>query len=299
MKKTKSLVMAFALATVAIGLGSCNGNNKNAQLQSQLDSLATADSLHQEDIKAMTDFVDIMSSGLDSINGQEGQIKQLGQEQGGKLDKAHLRQQLNNLAQLVARQRNRINELEKSLQGQNTSYAQRVKKLIAYYKAQLDEKDKTIAELKTELDSKNADIATLNEHVDKLTTNVNDLTASNNQLGQTVASQKTTIAEQDQAIHEAFVTVGTSKDLKARGLLTGGFLAKKRVDVSKLSSTGFTKVDIRNYNDFVLKSKKPKIMTQMPSDSYTLRDNGNGTTTLHINDANRFWSVSKYLVVKL
>ena len=172
MKKTKSLVMAFALATVAIGLGSCNGNNKNAQLQSQLDSLATADSLHQEDIKAMTDFVDIMSSGLDSINGQEGQIKQLGQEQGGKLDKAHLRQQLNNLAQLVARQRNRINELEKSLQGQNTSYAQRVKKLIAYYKAQLDEKDKTIAELKTELDSKNADIATLNEHVDKLTNSV-------------------------------------------------------------------------------------------------------------------------------
>ena len=114
-----------------------------------------------------------------------------------------------------------------------------------------------------------------------------------------MASQKTTIAEQDQAIHEAFVTIGTSKDLKARGLLTGGFLAKKRVDVSKLSGSGFTKVDIRNYNDIVLKSKKPKIMTQMPSDSYSLRDNGNGTTTLHINDANRFWSVSKYLVVKL
>ena len=95
------------------------------------------------------------------------------------------------------------------------------------------------------------------------------------------------------------MTVGSSKELKAKGLLTGGFLAKKKVDVTKLSSAGFTKVDIRNYNDVVLKSKKPKIMTQMPSDSYTLRDNGNGTTTLHINDATRFWSVSKYLVVKL
>lgn len=290
--------MGAALTALVLGMGSC-GNNKNSQLQSQLDSLATVDSLHQEDIKAMTDFVDIMSNGLDSINGQEGQIKEMGQEQGGKLDKAHLRQQLTSLGQLIARQRDRISELEKALTNSNTTYAQRIKKLIANYKAQLDEKDKAIAELKKELESKNADIATLNEHVSQLTTNVNDLTASNTQLGQTVASQKTTIAEQDQTIHEAFVTIGTSKELKAKGLLTGGFLAKKKVDVSKLSSTGFTKVDIRSYNDIVLKSKKPKIMTQMPSDSYSLKDNGNGTFTLHINDAARFWSVSKYLVVKL
>lgn len=292
------MAMGIALAAASLGMGSC-GNNKNAQLQSQLDSLATADSLHQEDIKAMADFVDIMSSGLDSINGQEGQIKQMGQEKGGKIDKAHLRQQLNSLGQLVARQRDRIAELEKQLSGSNSSYSQRIKKLIAYYKAQLDEKDKTIADLKAELDSKNANIATLNEHVNRLTTNVNDLTTANNELGQTVASQKTTIADQDQTIHEAFVQVGTSKELKAKGLLTGGFLAKKKVDVSKLNAVGFNKIDIRNYNDIVLKSKKPKVMTQMPAGSYTIRDNGNGTSTLHINDVNKFWSVSKYLVVKL
>ena len=298
MKTTKLFAMGVALAAVSLGMGSC-GNNKNAQLQSQIDSLATVDSLHQEDIKAMADFVDIMSSGLDSINGQEGQIKQMGQEKGGRLDKAHLRQQLNSLGQLVARQRDRIAALEKELAGSNSSYSQRIKKLIAYYKAQLDEKDKTIADLKAELDSKNANIATLNEHVNRLTTNVNDLTTANSQLGQTVASQKTTIADQDQTIHEAYVQVGTSKELKAKGLLTGGFLAKKKVDVSKLNAAGFNKIDIRNYNDIVLRSKKPKVMTQMPEGSYTIRDNGNGTSTLHINDVNKFWSVSKYLVVKL
>lgn len=298
MKTTKLFAMGVALAAVSLGMGSC-GNNKNAQLQSQIDSLATVDSLHQEDIKAMADFVDIMSSGLDSINGQEGQIKQMGQEKDGRLDKAHLRQQLNSLGQLVARQRDRIAALEKELAGSNSSYSQRIKKLIAYYKAQLDEKDKTIADLKAELDSKNANIATLNEHVNRLTTNVNDLTTANSQLGQTVASQKTTIADQDQTIHEAYVQVGTSKELKAKGLLTGGFLAKKKVDVSKLNAAGFNKIDIRNYNDIVLRSKKPKVMTQMPEGSYTIRDNGNGTSTLHINDVNKFWSVSKYLVVKL
>ena len=135
---------------------------------------------------------------------------------------------------------------------------------------------------------------------------MNSLTSTNTQLKSTVETQtktmeaqKTTIAEQDASLHTGFVAIGSSKDLKAKGIIKGGFLAKKKVNVADLNTSNFTRVDIRNYNNIRLNSDDPKIMTQMPGGSYELKDNDDGTTTLRIKDTQLFWSVSKYLVVKL
>lgn len=297
MKTRKIIIMSMLGLVGAFGMMSCN-NGKTDKMQATIDSLAASDSLHQQDIKQMADFVNVMSVGLDSISAQEGIIKQAGTRE-GQMDKAQMRAQLQNLAQLLKNQRNRINELEQEVAGNNSAYGMRIKRLIAYYKAQLDEKDKQIADLQKQLNDKNANIAKLNE-------SVNNLTASNTLLQSTVASQsksidqqKSTIAQQDESLHTAFVAIGSSKDLKAKGILKGGFLAKKKVDVQSLQPGSFTKIDIRNYNDIRLNSENPKIMTQMPSGSYSIEKNSNGTSTLHIKDAQTFWSVSKYLVVKL
>ena len=37
-------------------------------------------------------------------------------------------------------------------------------------------------------------------------------------------------------------------------------------------------------------------MTQMPEDSYSIEKKGN-TSVLHIIDPDKFWSVSKYLII--
>lgn len=295
--KVRNLIIVAMLGFVAVFVASCNGG-KTSRLQSQIDSLSRADSLHQEDIQQMADFVNVMSVGLDSISAQEGIIKQMGNRE-GRLDKNQMRSQLQSLAQLLRNQRERINELEKQVKDNNSAYGQRIKKLIAYYKAQLDEKDQQIAQLQEQLNEKDTNIA-------KLTENVNNLTSSNTQLQNTVASQsqtmesqKSTIAQQDETIHTGFVIIGTTKELKAKGIINGGFLAKKKVDPTQLKPGSFSKIDIRNYNDIRLNSSKPKIMTQMPSDSYEIIKNSNGTSTLHIKDATNFWSVSKYLVVRL
>lgn len=297
MKVRKFILSGVLGVFLAAGIVSCN-SGKNDKMQAQIDSLQMADSLHQEDIKQMADFVNVMSVGLDSISAQEGIIKQMGNKE-GQLDKNQMRSQLQSLAELLRNQRARINALETEIQGNNSAYGQRIKKLIAYYKAQLDEKDKQIAELQQQLNDKNANIA-------QLTQSVNNLTSSNTQLkstvesqNQTMETQKSTIAQQDEAIHTGFVAIGTSKELKNKGVIKGGFLAKKKVNSNNLNAENFSKVDIRNYNDIRLNSSDPKIMTQMPASSYEIQKNGNGTSTLHIKDVNLFWSVSKYLVVKL
>lgn len=297
--KMKKMILAglFGLALTAT-VSSC-GNGKTDALQSQLDSLSMSDSLHQEDIRQMAEFVNVMSAGLDSISAQEGMLQQMGNKEGGAIDKNKMKNQLLDLAQTLKRQRERIAQLEASVKDNKSAYGQRINKLIAYYKAQLDEKDKKIADLEAQLNEKNTNIA-------KLTEDVNSLTSTNTQLKGTVETQtktmeaqKTTIAEQDASLHTGFVAIGSSKDLKAKGIIKGGFLAKKKVNVADLNTSNFTRVDIRNYNNIRLNSDDPKIMTQMPGGSYELKDNDDGTTTLRIKDTQLFWSVSKYLVVKL
>lgn len=288
--------MSFVAALIiGVGMTGCNGKTK--ALQSQLDSLNAADSIHQEDIKSMAEMVDMMSTGIDSINAQEGVLSATGKE--GRMDKATLKAKLNDLANLVARQKANISKLEAELANNKSAYSTKMKKLIAFYKAQLDEKDKQIADLQQQIESKNANIEELNK-------NVATLTESNTSLQNTVTTQKstideqtTTITQQDNTIHEAFVAIGTSSQLKSQGVIKGGFLAKKKVNVQDLNKSSFTKVDVRKYNDIKLNSSSPKIISQMPAASYVMTNNGDGTTTLHINNTNQFWSITKYLVVKL
>lgn len=290
MKKSKISVMSLVVLAGLTIVG-CKDNKAEA-LQKQLDSLANVDSLRAEDVTSMAQFIQVMSDGMDSIAAQEGIVRKSSNPEGKRIDKETLKTQLSTLNDIVKRQREHIAELEQKLSSSNSSYSQRVKKLIAYYKQQLDEKEAKIAELQAELDKKNADIAKLNDDITALNT-------TNTQLNNTVAEQQTVMNAQDETIHEAYVQIGTSKELKNKGLLTGGFLAKKKIDVSKLKSADFSKIDIRNYNDINLNSKKPQIMTQMPAGSYEITQNVNGTSTLHIKDVNKFWSVSKFLVIKL
>lgn len=295
--KVRNLFMIGAMGLMSVAFYSCDGG-KTSQLQSQLDSLSRADSLHQEDVKQMADFVNVMSIGLDSISAQEGIIKDLGSRE-GHLDKKQLKDQLQSLAKTLLNQRERINELEKQVANNNSAYGQRIKKLIAFYKTQLDEKDKQIADLQTQLEEKNTNIAQLTESVNNLTATNTELQTTVDAQSETMAEQKSTIASQDETINTGFVIIGKSSELKSKGIITGGFLSKKKVDVSQLQPGSFSKVDIRNYNDIRLDSSNPKIMTQMPSGSYEIKKNSNGTCTLHIKDATTFWSVSKYLVVRL
>lgn len=297
MKKERKLVLLMAVMVLSITMFSCKNGNQSQQLQSQLDSLSLQDSVHQQDVNSMQDFITIMSDGLDSISAQEGLLKQMGGREGNRIDKVRMREQLVSLSQLIQRQKQRISDLEQQLAQQKKSdksgYTAKIQKLIDYYKKQLDEKDETIAELKEELNNKNANIASLNENVKKLT-------ASNEELGNTVESQKATIDEQDQTIHTGYVKIATGKELKKLGILKGGFLQKKKVDVSDINTAGFKKIDIRNYDGAELQALNPQVLTQMPASSYEIiKHPKTGSSTLKIKDPALFWSTSKCLIIKL
>ena len=81
--------------------------------------------------------------------------------------------------------------------------------------------------------------------------------------------------------------------------MTGGSLFKKsKLDMTKVNASAFKKLDIRNVKTFKTPAKSCEVLTQKPANSYKVSDNGDGTSTLTITDATRFWSVTNYLVIK-
>ena len=281
------LMMAFFLAACQSGKeGSTN------TLQAQIDSLEALNASQASQLKDMSDFMSIVSDGLDSIAVQEEQL--LGNSKGvesKKMTKEELKADLDAFAALLERQRNRIAELEDSLQNKGGSYGN-LRNIITFLNEQLDEKNHTIAVLQANLNGKNVDIQ-------RLSRQIKTLTASNEDLSNTVKQQGEALTIQSNIINECYVKIGTKKELQRTGILTGGgLLSKKKLDETNFNNDVFQRVDIRSFTEVSLPSKNVQILTQMPSGSYQIINSGSNSI-LKVTDPTAFWSVSNYLVIQL
>ena len=66
-----------------------------------------------------------------------------------------------------------------------------------------------------------------------------------------------------------------------------------------VNDADFTKADLRNVSSIPLNVKKATLMTSHPEGSYTFVKEGKVITELSITNPEEFWSVSKYLVIRL
>lgn len=285
MRKT---LYSILLSAVVISVASCGGNTQKSN--SENDSLRNALSANMAEMDEMNLFLDAINTSMDSVVNMEGGVLRTSGES-PLPKKEQIKQNLETYKVMLERQRERISILEKKLKDGDAN-SKKMLKTIESLKKQLEEKDKAIAELTAELEKKNFDIETLKAHVEQLNTNVA-------QLNEESAEQKKTIDAQADQLNEAYVIIGTKKELKQAGLMTGGTLFKKsKLDLTQVNASAFKKIDIRNVKSFKIPEKSYKILTQMPAGSYKVTENADGTCTLTITDAARFWSVTNYLVIR-
>lgn len=284
MKKT---VIVSMVVTISLLICGCNGNNANLadqeDLQNKVDSQKTL-------INDMDWLLETVNLSLDSITKMEGSILHtIGESPMSR--KEQIMRNIQNYKVILKNQHERITLLEEKLKKGGIS-TRNLQKTIEILKAQLAEKDKAIVELTEELEKRNFDINNLKQNVTKLSSKVTELEKE-------TKAQEEALTIQTDMMNEAYVLIGTAKELKSKGVLSGGALFKKsKFDASKINTEDFKKIDIRNTTSFSIPSKKAKIMTSMPADSYTIRSNGDGTCTINVTNPTRFWSVSNYLVVK-
>ncbi len=258
----------------------------NAALQ---DSINTANAERDSLMELMTDI----ASGMEQIKELQDivSVKNLNNETPDR--KKQLRDDIVLIQQSITKQKQRLSDLEKRLK-QSTNYNSKMEKTIAGLKQQLEEQQKSINSLTEQLEAAHIQIKSLNQSVDSLNT-VNKTVTKEKEAAQEESKQLTNEVNN---LNICYYVIGSKKELKNHKIIETGFLRKTKILEGDFEMSYFTKADRRTLNDIPLHSKKAELMTNHPKDSYEIVDR-DGTKTLHITNASRFWEKTNFLVVKV
>ncbi|MBQ0022046.1 MAG: hypothetical protein KBT29_02275 [Prevotellaceae bacterium] len=260
----------------------------NKAEQAELDSLRNVVESQQDELDMANSFVLLYNTSVDSLLNSNDVIFEPGESVVMTKDK--IKGRIDAVNALLDKQRSKVQELQKLLEKNNSEHAKQLKEALARMQAQLDAKDAEIRDLKAKIDAKNINIAELKSNIQKMESNISN-------LEQQTKQQEDALVAQNELLNTGYVAIGTSKELKAKGLMSGGFLSKKKVNVSGVDESKFNKVDMRTYKSVVIPAKKAQVLTPMPADSYTIAKNADNTCTLTITDVGRFWSQTTFLII--
>jgi myosin heavy subunit len=275
------------MATVAMMLFSCNeGFNGNNVSDRERDSLRNIIDQKDSEINDLMGTFNEIQQGFDLINEAEGRVNMMRDGSENNSSAANIRENMDFIQQTLDENKRKIEELQSKLKNSSIN-SNKLKEAINSLTQQLNEKN-------AELESLRAQLAEKDVKIEELAGTVTSLKDENAQVKQEKEATEEIARNQDAQLNTAWYVFGTSKELKAEGILNKGEVLQ-----GNYNKNYFTKIDIRKVNVIPLESKSASILTNHPAGSYTLLKDGKGQYTLRITDAAKFWSVSKYLVVKV
>jgi DNA repair exonuclease SbcCD ATPase subunit len=276
----------LSLITLFIACNTDELENKIAELEANNSESATQ---LQEKEELIVDYLESMNEiedNLSKIKEQEniitvrfdnGNVELNNSAKDQILDDINL---INNLLQENKDKMANLNFRLQKLKKESNIKITELEKMVENLANRIQEKDAEIGELQTQLAEANKQLKVLFEEY-------------NNRLEE--------IGDQEDKLNTAYYCYGSSKELQEQGIVTkkGGFIGIGKT--SKLSEDFnkeyFTQVDISMTNEIELMSKSAKIITNHPTESYSLEGADDTAEKLIILDAESFWSSSKYLVI--
>ena len=268
----------FVFALCCLALASCNlGNVKAAQ---ERDSLNQIIAQKDNEINDMMATFNQIEEGFRAISEAEGRVT-LNRSGEGSSAQSRIQENMQFIQQTMQQNKALIEKLRQQLKGSSVK-SEQLQKTLDNLTKQLETKTEEIEKLRAELAARDIHIAELDQTVTHLNENVSDL----NQQRQEV------ITHQDKELNTAWFVFGTKKELKEQHILEGGEVLK-----SNFNKDYFTKIDIRQWKEIKLYSRKAEMKTPHPAGSYSLDRDANDQYVLHILDPQKFWSTSKYLVI--
>jgi len=288
-------IATLAVIATAI-LSSCNGGKlreaeaQNEQLKGDLrETLATQDSLLV--------LVNDISDGMSQIKDLEKIIATPGSLGESDSRKEQIKNDMIAIQQALQERRQRLEELEKKLAAAGGE-SSTLKRTVSNLKAQIAEQQTEIATLTNQL-------ASANIKIEELSAQVTSLDAANDSLniGLNAEREQKQAAEEaataaDKELNAVYYAIGTGKELKEKKILESGFLRKTKVMKGDYDMSYFTTADRRELTQIPTHSKKAKIMTSQPKDSYTIVDE-NGQKVVKITNPEKFWQLSNFLVIEV
>ena len=271
-----------------LGLSACNlTGEKQDAVQQERDSLQRI--INEKDIELddiLSTFNEVQE-GIRRINEAEGRVTIADGSRENASSREVIRENMEFIQQAMQQNRDMIAQLQEKLKNSSIK-ATKMQKTIENLQSQIEAQAARIQELEASLAEKDALIEAQGDAIAGLSNDVASLTEDNRAKAEKVQ-------QQDKELNTAWFVFGTKSELKEQKILTKGDVLKS----GDFNKDYFTKIDIRYDKDLKFYSKSAQLLSTHPAGSYQLAKDKQGQYELHITDPQKFWSVSKYLVVQV
>ncbi|HRG58782.1 MAG TPA: hypothetical protein PK323_07460 [Bacteroidia bacterium] len=273
----------FISASILI-ISACS-NEKVDEKNPQVDSLTAMNrdllkQLNERDIliKSFIDGFNEIQTNLEEVRNKQLSVK-INSGKKGQIEKQEIMDNIAAIDMLMQKNKSTIKALKDQLKIASTENMAGYENFILSLETMITEKDKEIYSLLGNLD------------------NVND------ELGSMIkmySEAKTEVKQKDKKLNTAWYTAGTTKELIKKGVISseGGFIGigKMKKLSENFNTENFSQVDISTLKLIKLEAQKVKLITTHVADSYSIVSTKEGSN-LYIQNPEKFWSASKYLVV--
>lgn len=201
---------------------------------------------------------------------------------------------LKSINSLMAENKQKLASLNEKVQSSDIRISE-FNRMVNGLNSRLEEKDSEINTMKEQLAELNIAKENLTFTVDTLESKVSNLSMEN-------MDKEEIIDQQINALHTAYVTSGTYRELKEKGVIDkkGGIIgigAVKKL-VKDFNTDTFERIDITQTSSIPLSGKKATVITVHPTESYKMTGaEEKDVDSLVITNPEEFWRASKYLVV--
>jgi len=289
----KTIKFYAVIATLAFLTTSCieNSEKYKAAIVSR-DSLAFEKQASDSNYIRTLTILNEIETGFSEITQNEKQMKINLKGVEGTNKKELIAAQMNAIKESMEQNKAKIAELQQlaAKKGKaNNMLASTIKRL----QSELEEKTVQIQSLQAELEQKNIKI-------NELSTTVNDQSKNIAEQQSAMEQQKSTIKGQDSDLNTVWYCVASAKTLKETKIVSSaGLFQSKKVLDNEFDKDAFIQVDLRNISSIPTNSKRVKILSLHPKNSYNMVTDADKNITIEITNPSKFWSISKYLVVQI
>ena len=284
MKISEINKLAF-LFTLVIVLFSCNTDELENKIADLEQEKVTANSTLEGKEAVIVDFIGSMNEIQDNLSKIKEREKIIttrfdnGNSEITDNQKTQIIEDIELINNLLLENKNKMASLNSKLKKSNLKITE-LEKMIESMATQMQQKDAEISSLQEKLAQANEQLKVLFQEY-------------NNRIEE--------LGDKEDKLNTAFYCFGSSKELKEQGVITkeGGFIGLgKSVKLSDtFNKKYFTQIDIKLVNEIKLMSKKAKLITNHPANSYKIEGKDGSAEKLVILDVDAFWSSSKYLVL--
>ena len=279
----------LGMTIITLILSSCGRNSSEyKELQSQNDSLKLVHLRTTNELNEMLSILNDVEDGFQNIKSAENYLT-VTSAKGDEMTPSTRERIANDMlliTQTLQENKDKISDLEKKLKNSSIQSSE-LKKTVERLRAEVANKTIALAALQEELARKDEQIAALSENVSHLSASVSNWKAYSQ-------DQAETIKAQEKIIKTVYYCFGTDKELKDQKILVKGQLG------TDFSKDFFIKVsDPETLTIIPLYAKKAEVVSKHPSGTYQIIKGTDGKVSLVIDDTDKFWSLTKYLVVKV